>query len=373
MSERELERVKKRCGAAYKAGNFAEAARLAAAGAELADRLGDAASRVRLRAWEGESHWQDKNIDAAVAALSEAAEEAPGADPADRFNAISTLLTIAIAERPLREVQALLARGHEHLEQHGRTASRHMLDLSQGNLAARRGDWNQALDHFRAAYEHQRSDRGLPRFTETSYLIKLAETSFMLGDAEALEEWAKAVEAADKEVEGDHLRAEQARLLCHRAGLPEPPNARTDACGVARRLLRWLEEFQGYRTDFARDALHVLLRHRDWLSVETWLEYPGIGDDPFIAGDLHLCRAREGLGLPARDLIWPGEPAGAEVPARVPERHRATVPEELAAARAQYEQRQERMAREDARLETGHHTKTLRERLRWVEELEQKV
>jgi tetratricopeptide (TPR) repeat protein len=369
MTDRALERLKKRCGEAYKAGEFAESARLAAEGAALAERLGDAASLVRLRAWEGESHWQDKNIDAAVAALTEASQETPGGDPADSFNAISTLLTIAIFARPLAEAQDLLARGHAHLERHGRTASRHMLDLSEGNLAARRGDWSRAMGHYQDAYEHQRTDRGMPRFTEASYLIKLAEMSFMLGDAEGVARWSKAVEDVKKEVEGDHLRAEQARLLCHRAGLPEPENARTDAVGVARRLLHWLEEFQGYRADYARDAMHVLLLHGDWLCVETWLEYPGIGDDPLIAGDLHLARAREGLGLPPLDLVWPGEPA-VRAPAAATERHRHMVPEALTAARAQYESKRDWAAAEDRRLDTDYHVRTLEDRLSRVADLE---
>jgi len=369
MTDRELERIKKRCGEAYKAGDYAESARLAAEGAELAGRLGDAPARLRMRVWEGESHWQDKNIDAAVAALTEATEEVPGADPADSFNALSTLLTIAVAERPLAEAQDLLARGHAHLERHGRTGSRHMLDLSAGNLAAGRGDWNRALGHYQDAYEHQRGDRGLPRFTEASYLIKLVEAHFMLGDADGVARWAKAVEDVKKDVEGDHLRAEQARLLCHRAGLPEPPKARTDAVGVARRLLHWLEEFQGYRTDYARDALTVLLLHGDWLSVETWLDYPGIGDDPFIAGDLQLARAREGLGLSPLDLAWPGaQPARA--PAAANERHRQMVPDALAAARAHYESKRDWAAAEDRRLDTDHHGRTLEERLSRVSELE---
>jgi hypothetical protein len=369
MTDKTLERLKKRCGEAYKAGEFAESARLAAEGAALAERLGDAPARLRLRVWEGESHWQDKNIDAAVAALSEASEEVPGADPADTFNALSTLLTIAIFARPLAEAEELLARGHAHLQRHGRTASRHMLDLSAGNLAAARGDWTGAMTHYQNAYEHQRNDSGMPRFTEASYLIKLAETSFMLGDADGVARWCAAVEDVKKEVEGDHLRAEQARLLCHRAGLPEPPKARTDAVGVARRLLHWLEEFQGYRADYARDAMHVLLLHGDWLCVETWLQYPGIGDDFLIGGDLHLARAREGLGLPPLDLVWPGEPAVRES-AAVTERHRQMVPGELAAARAHYESKRDWAAAEDQRLQTDHHTRTLDARLRRVAELE---
>jgi tetratricopeptide (TPR) repeat protein len=369
MSDKALERIKKRCGEAYKAGNYAESARLAAEGAALAERLGDGPARLRLRVWEGESHWQDKNIDAAVTALTEAAQDTPGADPADSFNALSTLLTIAIFERALAEAQALLARGREHLERHDRTASRHMLDLSEGNLAAYRGDWTRALGHYQDAYEHQRTDRGMPRFTEASYMIKLAETSFMLGDADGVARWCQAVEDVKKEVEGDHLRAEQARLLCHRAGLPEPLNAKTDAAGVARRMLRWLEEFQGFRADYARDAMHVLLLHGDWLSVETWLDYPGIGDDPFIAGDLHLARAREGLGLPPQDLVWPGEPA-VRAPAAATERHRHMVPTELAAARTHYESKRDWAAQQDERLQTDHHARTLADRLSRVAELE---
>lgn len=369
MTEQALERIKKRCVEAYKAGHYAECAAFAAEGAALADRQGDVAARIRLRAWEGESYWQNKDTDAAMSALTEAAEETPGADPEDTFNAISTLLTIAIEERPLAEARALLARGRQHLERTGRNASRHMLDLSEGNVAAHRGDWATALVHYRDAYEHQRSDRGMPRFTEASYIIKLAEASFMLGDAAALEQWRCALDDVKKEVDGDHLRAEQARLLCHRAGLPEPTKAKTDACGAARRVLRWLEEFQGYRTEYARDALHVLLRHGDWLSVATWIDYPGIGDDPFIAGDLHLARARDGLGLPACDLIWQAVPGAPADPAAVPASHRARVPHHLAAARAHYDSKRAWAAREDQRLETNSHSRAVDERLRWVDAL----
>ena len=107
MTERELERIKKRCVAAYKAGHYAECAAVAAEGAALAERQGDVAARVRLLAWEGESHWQNKDIEPAIAALTLAAEETPGADPEDTFNAISTLLTVAIEERPAAEARQL--------------------------------------------------------------------------------------------------------------------------------------------------------------------------------------------------------------------------------------------------------------------------
>lgn len=367
MTDKALEQIKKRCGLAYKAGRYGESATLAAEGVALAERQGNDVWQVRFRTWEGESHWQNKEIDAAVAALTQAAEENPGADPQDSFNAISTLLSIAVAERPATEVQALLARGHAFLERTGRTASRHMLDISEGNLAALRGDWSGALTHYRAAYDHQRSDRGMPRFTEASYLIKLAEASFMLGDAAALTQWREALNDVKMEVEGDHLRAEQARMLCLRAGMPQPAGAKTDASGAARRVLRWLEEFQGHRTDYARDALHVLLLHGDWLSVETWIDYPGIGDDPLIAGDLHLAHAREDLGLPPQDPVWPTpEPAQA---ATIPESHRARAPAHLAAARAHYESKRDWATNEDARLETDHHSRTLERRLRWVDQL----
>ncbi|MGB5832384.1 MAG: hypothetical protein WBG92_10395 [Thiohalocapsa sp.] len=366
MTERELERIKKRCGEAYKAGHFVESAELAAEGAALAERLGDTLWQVRLRVWQGESHWQNKDIDAALEALDEAAEDRPGADPADSFNAIATLLTIAIAERPAAEARDLLARGRTHLERTGRPASRHMLDLNEGNLAAHRGDWSEALVHYQDAFEHQRSDKGMPRFTEASYLIKLAEAHFMLGDAAALEQWRNAINGVKMEVEGDHLRAEQARLLCHRAALPDPAGAKTGPCGAARRLLRWLEEFQGYRTEYARDALQVLLLHGDWMSVETWIDYPGIGDDPLIAGDLHLARAREGLGLPAQDPVWP-TPLPAVAAAG--DGHRVRVPEHLASAREQYESKRLWATQEDERLDTNHHIRTIDERLRRVDAL----
>ena len=369
MSDRaaqpELERIRKHFSNAYRARRFGESARIAAEGAALAQRLGDAATWVRMRVWEGESHWQNQDGEAARAALTEAAAEQPEADPADTVNALSTLLAIAVAERPLGEVRSLLARGRDYLARSGRQGSRHLFDLGEGDLAARRGDWQAALGHYRDAYAHQRGDSGLPRFTAASYLIKLAEASFRLGDSEALLHWCAALDETDKQVEGDRLRAEQARLLCYRAGLAEPPGARGDACGCARRVLCWLEEIEGYRGDYARDAMQVLLLHGDWLSVETWLEHPGLDGDPFLPGDLHLARARAGLGLPPRDPLWPGPPSASAAEPASP-RQRAAAPDHLAAARAHYESRRDWAAREDARLETDAHAHALTARLQQI-------
>jgi hypothetical protein len=241
-----------------------------------------------------------------------------------------------------------------------------MLDLSKGELAARRGDWSGALEHFRNAYQRQRDADDGPRFTASSYLIKLAETSFMLGDADALVQWCQTLSNAPKEVEGDRLRAEQARLLCYRAGIASPPDARGGAAVTARRVLRWLEEIEGYRGDYARDALHVLLLHGDWLSVETWLDYPGIGEDKLIRGDLYLARARDELGLPARDLDWPGQPPAATQIEEHPPRP-AKAPDDLAAARAHYEKQRDWAHSEDQRLETDQHHRRLSARLQQVE------
>jgi hypothetical protein len=392
MTARPLAPIQRRFANAYRSGHYAEAAGIAREGATLAARLGDEAMRVRFRFWEGENYWYEKNVEAATAALSEAAEaDSAAADPIDIFNAISTLTTIAIAEKPLAEARALLTRGREHLERHNRQGSRHMLDLAEGNLAARRGDWPAALEHYRSAYDHAKVDTSEPRFTTPSYLIKLAEACFRLGDADGLVAWREAIDECPKELEGDHLRAEQARLLCLRAGLPGPTHTHTDPGGVARRLLRWLEEFEGYRAEYAREALHVLLLVRDWLSAETWLDYPGIGDDPLIRGDLSLARAREDLGLPSRDLEWRSngvpdaeaaatrpptpaaevsdgaatEPAAAPSPT-APQAHPAKVGEHLAAARAHYESKRAWAEAEDRRLETEHHGRTLAGRLEWV-------
>jgi hypothetical protein len=366
MSETDLDQIRRRFSDAYRARDYAESARLAAAGLALAEAQGDLATATRMRVWLGESHWQRKESAAAVAALQPAAAAEPPADPGDVFNAISTLLNIALIEQPLAEIEALLAQGDAQLEASGRQHARHMLDLSRGELAARRGDWPAAREHFQAAYAHQRGDAQGPRFTLGSYLIKLAEASFMLGDRDALLDWSKALNQTPKEVEGDRLRAEQARLLCYRAGIEVPPGARGGASATARRVLCWLEEIEGHRADYARDALHTLLLQGDWLSVETWLDYPGIGDVPLMRGDLHLARARDELGLPARDLDWPGPPpAGGRADAH-PARP-AKAPDDLAAARAHYEQQHDWARREDERLATDHHQRRLDARLQQVE------
>jgi hypothetical protein len=169
-----------------------------------------------------------------------------------------------------------------------------------------------------------------------------------------------------KEVEGDRLRGEQGRLLCYRAGIEVPPGARGGAAAMARRVLCWLEEIEGHRADYARDALHTLLLQGDWLSVETWLDYPGIGDVPLLRGDLHLARARDALGLPARDLDWPGSPPGVN-PANAHPARPAKAENDLAAARAQYEQQRDWARQEDERLATEHHQRRLEARLQQTE------
>lgn len=387
MSETELNQIRRRFSDAYRARDFTACTRLATAGLHLTEASHDIAAQTLMLVWLGESHWQLKETEQAVAALSRAANAEPPADPSDVFNAISTLLNISILERPLAEAKALIAQGRTHLEHQGQQRSRHMLDLSEGDLAARRGDWEAARQHYRAAYEHQQVDTGSPCFTLASYQIKLAEVSFMFGDAEALSHWCREINAAPKTVEGDRLRAEQVRLLCYRAGIAEPVGARGDAATTARRVLRWLEEIDGHREDFARDAMRVLLREGDWLSVETWLDYPVIGDDPLMRGDLHLARARHALGLPAHDPAWstatatPTSDRAANPLAKASANSlsplkiaRTTIGlnkiskarDDLEAARGHYVGKQPWAAHEDQRLETDYHRRMLDARLQQV-------
>lgn len=384
MSETELNQIRRRFSDAYRGRDYAACTHLATKGLHLAEARDDLKTQTLMLVWLGESHWQRRETEQAVAALNRAAAAEPPADPGDVFNAVSTLLSIAILERPLAEARALIAQGHAHLQRHDQQRSGHMLDLSEGELAARRGDWQAALQHYIQAYEHQQGDDGSPRFTLASYLIKLAEASFMLGDAKALSDWCGKIDAAPKLVEGDRLRAEQARLLCYRAGIAEPAGARGGAATTARRVLSWLEEIDGHQAEYARDAMQVLLLEGDWLSVNTWLDYPGIGDDPLMRGDLHLARARQALGLPARDPAWPTPTSHkisttavmASPSCPIEQSSRKTGPnkvaktqDDLETARAHYVGKQAWAAREDQRLETDHHRRLLDTRLQQVDAL----
>lgn len=381
MSATQLDPIRRRFSNAYRARDFALAAQIAAEGVKLAEAEGDRAALTRMLVWQGESHWQRRESEPAIAALSLAATAEPPADPADVFSAISTLLGIAVLERPLAEAQELLERGRGLIDRHAQLHCGHMLELSEGDLAARRGDWPRAQRHYRAAHREQERDDGSPRFTLTSYQIKLATAAFMLGDAADLSRWCREIDAAPKSVEGDRLRAEQARLLCFRAGLGEPPGARGSGADTARRVLRWLEEVDGHQQDLARDALLVLLQQGDWLSVETWLEYPGIGEDPLIRGDLHLARARAALGEPPRDPDWLGAAsdalgsaqARAQRPAQrfgeMSDQRRNNLKVDLDAARAHYAAQRSWAEREDQRLQTDHHRHLLEARLEQIDAL----
>lgn len=367
MSKTQLEQIRRRFSDAYRARDYAAGVQIAAEGVRLAEAAGDLGTRTRMLVWLGESHWQRRESEPAIAALSLAAAAEPPADPADVFSALSTLLNIAILERPLAEALNLVDQGRALLERYPQLHSGHMLDLSEGDLAARRGDWPRAQMYYLDAHRRQGKDDSSPSFTLASYLIKLATASFRLGDAAALSRWCREIDAAPKSIEGDRLRAEQARLLCYRAGLAEPPGARGGPAATARRVLRWLEELEGHQTELARDAMLVLLQEGDWLSVETWLEYPGIGDDPLVRGDLHLARARAALDQPPRDPDWPGQ-----IASRAGSRSaqcRSKIADDLDAARAHYDDQRSWAEREDQRLETQYHRQLLDDRQQQIEAL----
>ena len=140
MADRELSRIQNLNREAYCAGLHAKAARIARQGAELASERRDHYWRVRLRFWEGASLFETGDTEAATAALMEAARPEPEADPADIYNAITTLIEIAIAGKTAAFTRRLIAQGREHLERSGKTAWRHKLDLLEGDLAWVRGD-----------------------------------------------------------------------------------------------------------------------------------------------------------------------------------------------------------------------------------------
>ena len=399
MADRELSQIRELLREAYAAGLYQKAARIARHCAELATERGEHFWRVQFRFWQGASLQSAGENEAATTALMEAAQPEPQADPADTYNAITTLIHIAIATKPAAFTRDLIRQGRAFLERSGKGAWRHKLDLLEGHLAEQRGDWDAALAHQRRGYEAERQHPGYPGYTTATHLRHLVDSSFAGRDAEALARWRRALDDCDKETEGDHLYAERARLRCHRAGLPDLGDPVTAASG----LLRQLDGYEGGDVvEFAIDALRVLLPRAAAPAAEPqpaavqhprpdpsrppatgpdpgptagehpliadWLPRPGIGDDWLFGGDVHLARARVALGLPPRDEDWCTRFERPD-PTRLTDPQRRRAQAHLAAARAHYEAQLDWAAAEDRRLETSYRTDTLQARLQRTADL----
>lgn len=376
-TEREFKKIQELMEEAYISGLHRKAADIAHRGAEQARAAGQHLWRIRFLFWEGENLQCNGERSAAQIPLLEAARPEAEADPADQYNALTTLIEIGLADKDATWCRRLLAQGHAYLESIHKTPWRHKLDFLEGALEARRGEWPQAQGCYRRAWEFKPQHRAYPGFTTATHLLQLVYTAFQQQQLAELGHWQGELEGCDKVLETDRLKEQYGHLLhwrAQRASGEAGLETNSTVTTAALQLLRHKQGLELQDNGFSRNPLRVLLLTGHWAALDDWLARLHWQSDSFedalFRGDERLARARHALQLPPRDEEWLPTVIEHTKPTLPTASQNEQARALLHQAREHYQANADTARKEDQRLETQYYTNTLNQRLERVAELE---
>jgi tetratricopeptide (TPR) repeat protein len=358
----EFKRLMTLSSEAFSSGQKRRSAEAARAAAKIAEAMGDHQRRVNALAWEGEclAHVGDK--EAALVVLLEAANVTHHlVDPADTFRARTQLIEIAADIKPRADVVSLIDSCRGFLEQVGKESWDPILDSLQGDLEFSRGDYSLALDYaLRAWRRYSESD---PCFTKASHLCNLCRTAFRLRNTNGLRQYLREWGQFDSETEIAEIwkiRAETLLGRAERTWQSDPERA----LGSSRTLLRRASAVD-VQMEACLDAMRLLALCGAFEEVDLhWKRYSSKLKranfwDRLCEADLDLMYARWLAGMPPIDDEWDTEFPMPQPPFA----RRSECLTKLDRGEELYRNLSDLAATEDTRLETGHYSRTLRERV----------
>lgn len=361
----EFDRLMELCLESFRSGQKRRSAEAARAAVKIAEAMGDHQRRVHALSWEGVS-WADvdEKETALVLLLDAANATHPQVDPADTFNAQARLIEIALEIKVRSDVINLIDSSRRFLEQIGKERWDHKLDLLQGTLEWSRGEYCLAFDYCLRSWHRHSKD--YPNYTQASHLYALCRTSFGLRDTERLKRYLEEWVRCRPETEGDEMRKLAAECLLAR-GERTWQSDPEQTLGSSRTLLR-RASMVDFKMHECLDAIRSLALcgafeevKQQWNRYSSKLKQPDFWDR-LCEADLDLMYARSLAGMPPIDDEW-----DTEFPAPQPPFAKLSgCSIELDRCEAVYHKLFDLAAKEDARLETGHYSRTLRERLERV-------
>ncbi len=365
-NDREFEKIKELQWEAYSAGLCKKSAEIARRGAELAGTTGNATWRICFLFWHGEALRRAGDWKAAQIPLLEAARPDPEADPADQYNALTALISIAMRESEAGYCRHLITQGRDYLAAVHKESWSHKLDSLEGGLELGRGAFALAESCYQRAW-NSAPKGAYPGYTSATYADNLVQTAFAQRNVAALSNWQARLQDSDKVGEGDKIMEKAGLLLLMRARRAEEGLA--SAVPAALDLLRHVQALEDSAAGENLVALRTLAIAGHWAALDDWLarlRLDEVGfDNQIFCGDERLCRARHALGMPARDDEWDQgleELCPPSSPILEPARRDEAVTF-LYQARGHYESVLAKAEAEDRRLETTWYTNTLEQRL----------
>ena len=364
-----LARFREQARQARRAGHYAQAAHLERQAVELAGTLGFTGERTRALLWEGYSLRQAGQDDLALAVLLQVIHE-PATDPADRFSALIALLHLSLERKPARFCRALLEQGRRDVLDFRQPWSA-LLDFLEGELAFRRGDFDEARAWHERAWAGRREAH--PQLTPATHLWARCRVAFRRHDLLELEQLTHQLTELRPNLTVEQRLVQRAKWLrwrAQQAAMASPVNADVTPVEQARAFLTSVEN-QSEPHDFGirLEALRVVALVSDGDLIDTHLRQKPLRPDTFETalglGDLALNQAQAEQGLPVIDVDY-GEMAGEVVAAVFPAPDSRSMTALLDEARRCYQAAARWAADQDQRLETGWYGETVRQRLAWL-------
>ena len=278
--------------------------------AELAAQNGDAAIEQHARRWQGNSLMWSGRHEEAFRVLSQAASyDKSDADPASVYGAKTDRILLSLSHAPAAFCRELLLDARAYLDRIGKTQWSHRVEMLEGVLFFRQGDYAPAAEFAIRAIRLADRCIGGPAYTRSSHVKWITRPLFYSSQKNALNEWSVQDSDNTTTMISERLKQGCVRLFALRAERADGADVGNALRDEARSIAAIASEMRGY-WDEVFEIGRALMIAGDWealdrLPIERMQALPF--ESTLFAADREINWLRRKLELPPwdGDLDWP--------------------------------------------------------------------
>ena len=295
---------------AYCNGQEAKAAELNREVAELAAQNGDTAIEQHARRWQGNSlMWCGRHEEAFRVLTQAASYDKPDADPESVYGAKTDRILLSLSHASAALCRELLLDARAYLDRIGKPQWSHRVEMLEGILFFRQGDYAQAAEFAIRAIRLVEHRIDGAAYSDAAHVKWITRPLFFSGQINALNKWAIQCSHKPQSALPERLRKGCVRLLAlrtERAGGADVGNSLRDE---ARAAAATSSEMRGV-WDEVFEVGRALMLAGDWEALER-VPIERMQALPFesalFVADREINLLRRKLTLPPwdGDLDWP--------------------------------------------------------------------
>ena len=295
---------------AYRTGQEPKAAELFCEAAELASQSGDAALEQNALRMQGNSlMWSGRHEEAFRVLTRAASHDKPDADPGAVYGAKTDRILLSLSHAPAALCREMLRDARAYLDRIGKPEWSHRVEMLEGILYYRQGDYAQAAEFTLRAIRLADRCIGGPAYMRSSHIKWITRPLFYSHQKDALNEWALQNSREPETSMGEQLKKNCVRLLALRLERADGVDVGNSLLGEAQHVAVIASDMRGV-WDEVFEIGRALMLAGEWEALDR-LPIARMQALPFesalFAADREINLLRSNLKLPPwdGDLNWP--------------------------------------------------------------------